>query len=71
MKRYFTEYESDRMICGSYHHVCGFANSLKTAKGYISKARKLYAGENPRNFKIYDTQQDDENGCALCVYEER
>ena len=69
MKRYFMEYESDRVICRSNVHIYGFASSLKTAKGYISKCKKFYAEYNPRNFKIYDTYGE----CASdehvpCVY---
>lgn len=72
MKRYFMEYESDRILCGSTTHVYGFASSLKTAKGYISRCRKDYPQENPRNFRIYDTWGDAPEGEHVpCVYAER
>lgn len=71
MKRYFMEYESDRVICGATSHVYGFASSIKTAKSYIGKCRKQEAEHNPRNFRIYDTQGDaPENEHVPCVYHE-
>lgn len=71
MKRYFVEFESDRIICNSNIHEYGRANSFKTAKGYISKIKKLYIDENPRNFRIYDcfgACAEDEH--VPCVYAE-
>ncbi len=72
MKRYFMEYESDRVVCGSNQHVYGNASSLKTAKGYISHAKKTQAEYNPRNFRIYDTwgDIDPETNHVPCVYTE-
>lgn len=70
-KRYFVEYESDRIICRSNVHEYGRANSLKTAKGYISRIKKNYADENPRNFRIYDIYGEcGENEHVPCVYSE-
>lgn len=72
MKRYFTEYESDQMICGSYKHMAGNASTLKTAKSYIRTIRKREAEYNPRNFKIYDTAGEcGEDEHVPCVYEEK
>lgn len=71
MKRYCMEYESNRIICQSNQHVFGFASSIKTAKGYISRCRREYAKDNPRNFRIYDTQAEvPENEHVPCVYSE-
>lgn len=70
MKRYFMEYESDRKVCGSYSHVYGFASTLKTAKSYIGRCRKREAEDNPRNFRVYDTQGDcAPNEHVPCVYQ--
>ena len=71
MKRYMMEYESDQIICRSNIHPVGCANSLKTAKGYISKCKKINAQYNPRNFKIYDLCGEcAEDEHAPCVYEQ-
>lgn len=71
MKRYFMEYDSDKKVCGSYSHIFGFTNSIETAKGYIRRCRKGYAGSNPRNFRIYDTWADVPEGEHVpCVYQE-
>ena len=32
------------------------ASTLKTAKGYISRIKKLYPSQNPHNFRIFDRQ---------------
>ena len=32
------------------------ASTLKTAKGYISRIKKLYPYQNPHNFRIFDRQ---------------
>lgn len=54
--RYFLEYESDKVICGSNIHNDGYrANAIKTLKSAIKKVRKEEAEHNPRNFKIYDS----------------
>ena len=72
MKRYFMEYESDKMICGSYRRVYGFSNSIRTCKNYISRVKKECAEDNPRKFKIYDTLGEcKENEHVPCVYEEK
>lgn len=71
MKRYFTEYESDKIICQSNKHIAGFASTIKTAKSYISRVRKREAEYNPRNFKVYDTCGEcEENEHVPSVYEE-
>lgn len=54
-KRYFLEYESNRLSCGCYTHDGGRANAVKTLKSSIKKIRKDEAEYNPRNFVIYDT----------------
>ena len=54
-KRYFLEYESDKVICGSNKHCDCRANSVKTLKSAIKKVRKEEAEYNPRNFVIYDS----------------
>ena len=54
-KRYFLEYESDKVICGSNKHYDYRANSIKTLKSAIKKVRKEEAEYNPRNFVIYDS----------------
>lgn len=69
MKRFFMEYESDKKVCGDYNHIYGFASTLKTAKSYIGRCRRDYADENPRNFRVYDTEGEcEENGHVPCVY---
>lgn len=81
MKRFSVTYESDKynnMIYnratgeyGSYDHSYGtYASSVKTCKGYIKSIRKDYASENPRNFRVFDSWQEDEDGYSLCVYQE-
>ena len=71
MKRYYTEFECDKVVCRSNIHHAGAASTLKTAKSYIGKMRKMYAEYNPRNFKIYDTWGEcEENEHVPCVYEE-
>ncbi|MBR5487583.1 MAG: minor capsid protein [Phascolarctobacterium sp.] len=54
-KRYFLEYESDKVICGSNKHYDYRAASIKTLKSAIKKVRKEEAEYNPRNFVIYDS----------------
>ena len=68
--RYTLYYESDYTLHGHNIHTWGNANSLKTAKGYISRCRRELADEHPRNFFIRDWLETDENGFAKIVYEE-
>ncbi len=71
MKRYFMEYDSDMIRGGSKSHVYGFASTIKTAKGYISRCKKNYAKDNPHNFRIYDTQGETPEGEHVpCIYSE-
>lgn len=71
MKRYYMEYESDEIVCRSNRHFFGSASTLKTAKGYISRCRREYAKDNPRNFRIYDVLADvAEDEHVPCVYSE-
>lgn len=71
MKRFYLEFESNRIICGSNIHIYGYASTLKTARGYISRCRKIYANDNPRNFRIFDTQADvPEDEPVPCIYSE-
>ena len=70
MKRYVLMYESDQIICGSNEHTWGYADTLKTVKGYISRCRKEDERYNPRNFRIYDTwgELDPETNYVPCIY---
>ena len=68
MKRYYIEYESDEIVCGSNRHHYGYASTVKTAKDYIRRCRKSDAKHNPRNFKIFDTESAEEY--ATIVHEE-
>ena len=70
MKRYYLRYDSDQIVCGSNEHTYGFANSLKTAKNYISRCRREKAEYNPRNVRIYDIHDavDPKTGHIPYVY---
>lgn len=72
VKRFFLRYESDKTVCGSNWHTYGDASTLKTAKSYISRVKKRYPEENPRNFRIYDSWGDvsEDTGFVPCVYKE-
>ena len=80
-KRYFLEYKSDKITCGTYDHEIGDynkhlhdggrGNSMKTMKGYIKRIRKEQAEYNPHDFRVYDVDADvpyDEP--APCIYRE-
>ena len=77
-KQYFLTYKSDALCPGTWNeeiqeydrhlHTGGNGNSLKTMKSYISKIRKTMAEYNPRDFRVYDSDTDDE--VAPCVYRE-
>lgn len=71
-KQYFVEYESDKMICGSYNHTAGNASTINSAKSIIRKIRKMIAEENPRNFRVYDcwADVDEKTNFVSCVYAE-
>ena len=71
-KQYFIQYESDKMICGSNVHTDGNASTINGSKSVIRNIRKRLAGENPRNFKVYDCWADvDKNtNFVPCVYSE-
>lgn len=81
-KQYFVEYESDRFNkgmynretgeYGSYIHDAGNAGTIKSAKSIIQKIRREHAGENPRNFKVYDSCADADKNTNFvpCVYTE-
>ena len=71
MKRYYMQYDSDQIVCGSNEHTYGFASSLKTARAYISRCRREMSEYNPRNFRIYDAygEVDQEIGHVPCVYQ--
>lgn len=69
MKRYYTTYESDEIVCRNNTHIWGSSNSIKTAKQYIKRCREIKAENNPRNFKVFDTLSESE--CAECVYTEK
>ena len=70
MKRYSMQYESDRVVCQSNNHVFGYASSLRAAKGYIGRAKRMYAEDNPRNFRVYDhwADVDPATDYVPCVY---
>lgn len=72
-KQFFVEYESDRMICGSYNHPGGNASTIKSAKTIIRNIRKQKAEENPRNFRVYDSlgDIDEKTDFVPCVYLEQ
>ena len=72
-KQYFVEYESDRMICGSYRHHGGNASTIKSAKTIIRSIRSQMAASNPRNFRIYDSlgEIDEITDFVPCVYFEQ
>lgn len=61
-KRFSVFFDSDRINhfsnIGEHNHYYMDASSIKTAKGYISKIKKTFAEDNPRNFRIYDTWGD-------------
>lgn len=71
-KQYFIEYESDRMICGSYNHPGGNASTIKSAKASIRAIRQQQAEHNPRNFRVYDSLGDIDPATDFvpCVYAE-
>ena len=77
-KRYSMHYESDvvnRMSntsLGEHDHFYGFASTVRTAKSYIRKCRKEIPEQNPRNFRIYDSEGevDPETDYVPCVYQE-
>jgi hypothetical protein len=71
-KQFFIEYESDRMICGSYNHTGGNASTIKSAKAIIKNVRRLDAEHNPRNFRVYDCWADVDPATDFvpCVYAE-
>lgn len=65
-KRFYIRYEDDKKVCGSYEHNYCSASKLSTAKNI---ARRVKAEvENARNIRVYDIEQDDENGHALVVF---
>lgn len=71
-KRYFVEYESDRVICGDNVHHGGNASTIKSAKSIIRNIRKEQAERNPRNFRVYDCEGEIEETTNFvpCVYRE-
>lgn len=72
MKRYSMQYTSDEIVCRSNNHVYGMASTIKTAKQYISRCKKIEAQYNPRNFRIYDHYADVDpvTDYVPCVYQE-
>lgn len=70
--RYFVQFESDRMTCGSHDHTAGNASTLKSAKSIIARIKRELKEENPRNFRVYDRDADieEETGFVPCVYSE-
>jgi hypothetical protein len=72
-KQYFVQYESDRIVCGSYDHPGGNASTIKSAKAIIRNIRRQMAGTNPRNFRVYDSlgEIDEATDFVPCVYAEQ
>lgn len=70
MKRFYMRYESDEVVCGSNEHDWAGANTISTCKKYIRECRRYKGNEHPRNFRVYDIEVTDENGCAVVVYRE-
>lgn len=79
-KQFVVEFESDvfdknRYNCktseyGSFDHFGGNASTIKSAKSVIRNLRKLYAVDNPRNFRVFDcfADIDPETNHAPCIY---
>lgn len=78
MKRYYLEYDSDKINYSQYRedfrhsHFYGYASTIKRAKGYIREVKERYADQNPRNFRVYDGYGDidPETNFVYCVYHE-
>ena len=72
-KRFFIEYESDRVICHSNRHNAGNASTLKSAKAVIRNIRKNDTENNPRHFCVYDcwAETDPVTNFAPLVYEDK
>ena len=72
MKQYSMQYESDQICFGTNNHTWGMASSIKTAKQYIKRCKKIEADRNPRNFRIYDhwADVDPATNYVPCVYQE-
>lgn len=65
-KRYYIRYTSDQMVCGSNdHNYCG-ASNIATARSIARKVKSEI--ETARNIRVYDIEQEDETGHALCVF---
>ena len=79
-KQFFVEFESDVFDknsynretgeYGSFDHFGGNASTIKSAKSVIRYLRKLYAADNPRNFRVFDCFAgiDSETHHVPCVY---
>lgn len=78
MKRYYLEYDSDKINYSQYRedfrysHFYGYASTIKRARGYIREVKERYADQNPRNFRVYDGYGDidPETNFVYCVYHE-
>lgn len=69
MKRFYIEYESDKIVCKSNkHHYCS-ANTLKSAVSIAKRIKKELANENARNIKVYDIYSGYLDMSAPVVYE--
>ena len=69
-KRFFVRYESDKMICGNYNHFGGNASTIKSAKSIINSIKRELVADNPRRFRVYDTESeiDESTNFVQCVY---
>ena len=65
-KRYYIQYEDNKMVCGKYTHTYCNASTLKSAKTIASKIKQTV--DNARNIRVYDTETDDSNGNAQIVF---
>ena len=69
-KRYFVEYESDKVVCGSNKHEYCRTNTLKTAIGVAKRVKKELADQNARNVRVYDcfAELDPATNFVPCVF---
>ncbi|MEG0578375.1 MAG: hypothetical protein RR490_00420 [Niameybacter sp.] len=69
-KQFYLQYKSDKKVCGDQDHTYGNASTVKTAKGYIAKAKRELVDENPRNFRVYDCWTPDGEPAKIVYTEE-
>lgn len=59
-------YEDDQIVCGKTEHIYGYVADLETAKAKVRHIKIVKA--NAKNIRVFDTEQEDENGNAVMVY---